>query len=299
MNSMELPQPHAFNYHFDNGIFRGLAFANYRNREETDVVIQTMNGLDLGGRKLRVEYKKMLPGQEREIYLSDDVRDSLITSSSARLPSKKDGMNEKRDSRNSPRLKIPSEQDPNPEDGPLDLNHPDTLLFYDQLFQFRSDPSRDIFIYPKSTSSNQRRIIHYLADRLGLYHYSDGDGPERQLHVVKKPANAAQLRGDGVGRRSSQRGTRNRLRQSQSQDRVRDPDNGSPPRRENFRRSFMSSSPLSDSSGTNTPNVMYPVRQPIGPAPEKNFASRSANITRKMSQLNLDAPAFEPAGLSQ
>ncbi|KAJ2958733.1 hypothetical protein NQZ79_g5700 [Umbelopsis isabellina] len=299
MNSMDLPQPHAFNYHFDNGIFRGLAFANYRNREETDLVIQTLNGLDLGGRKLRVEYKKMLPGQEREIYLSDDVRDSLSPSSSSRLSSKKDGMNEKRDSRNSPRPKSGSEQEPNPEDGPLDLNHPDTLLFYDQLFQFRSDPSRDIFIYPKSTSSKQRRIIHYLADRLGLYHYSDGDGSERQIHIVKKPANAAQLRGDSVGRRSSQRGTRNRLRQSQSQDRVRDSDNGSPPRRDNYRRSFVSSSPLSDSSGTNTPNVMYPIRQPIGPAPEKNFASRSANLTRKMSQLNLDAPAFEPAGLSQ
>lgn len=112
---MDLPQPHAFNYHFDNGIFRGLAFANYRNREETDLVIETLNGLDLGGRKLRVEYKKMLPGQERDIYLSDDVRDSLSPSLSSRLSSKKDGMNEKRDSRNSPRLKPGSDQEPQPE----------------------------------------------------------------------------------------------------------------------------------------------------------------------------------------
>ncbi|CAO3675796.1 unnamed protein product [Umbelopsis vinacea] len=305
LNSMDIPQPYAFNYHFDNGIFRGLAFANYRNREETDVVVQALNGLELAGRKLRVEYKKVLPGQEKEVFYSTEDIVEPVNSPSSKLSSKKDRNYNQKETRQSPK-----QQQANPEqgrrsnasyeesEGPLDLNHPDTLLFYDQLFQFRSDPSRDIFVYPKSTTANQRRIIHYLSDRLGLFHYSDGDGSERQLHVVKKPANAAQLRGDGVNRKTSQRGGRNRLRQSQSYERVRDADNGSPTRRENFRRSFISSSPLSDGSGTTSPNVVYPVRQPQGPTLENNFASRTPPFTRKMSQLNLDAPSFEPAGLT-
>lgn len=63
---MSLPLPYAFNYHFDNGVFRGLAFANFATTEETTQVVQTLNGKEIGGRKLRVEYKKMLPQAERE-----------------------------------------------------------------------------------------------------------------------------------------------------------------------------------------------------------------------------------------
>ena len=66
MLDMHLPQPYAFNYHFDNGVFRGLAFANFQSAEDTRMVIEAMNGMDVHGRKLRVEYKKMLPEAERE-----------------------------------------------------------------------------------------------------------------------------------------------------------------------------------------------------------------------------------------
>lgn len=66
MVNMNLPLPYAFNYHFDNGVFRGLAFANFTSPTETEQVIQALNHMDLSGRKLRVEYKKMLPLAERE-----------------------------------------------------------------------------------------------------------------------------------------------------------------------------------------------------------------------------------------
>ena len=66
MTDLNLPLPYAFNYHFDNGVFRGLAFANFTSAEETAAVIDVMNHFELQGRKLRVEYKKMLPVQERE-----------------------------------------------------------------------------------------------------------------------------------------------------------------------------------------------------------------------------------------
>lgn len=66
MVDMNLPLPYAFNYHFDNGVFRGLAFANFTSPAETDAVIGALNHMELSGRKLRVEYKKMLPLAERE-----------------------------------------------------------------------------------------------------------------------------------------------------------------------------------------------------------------------------------------
>ena len=66
MTELSLPLPYAFNYHFDNGVFRGLAFANFTSAEETATVIEVLNHFELQGRKLRVEYKKMLPLQERE-----------------------------------------------------------------------------------------------------------------------------------------------------------------------------------------------------------------------------------------
>ena len=66
IDEMNLPLPYAFNYHFDNGIFRGLAFANFTTAEETTDVINHLNGKEINGRKLKVEYKKMLPQAERE-----------------------------------------------------------------------------------------------------------------------------------------------------------------------------------------------------------------------------------------
>ncbi|GMM56783.1 Pin4 protein [Maudiozyma humilis] len=66
IDEMGLPLPYAFNYHFDNGIFRGLAFANFTTAEETMDVITHLNGKEINGRKLKVEYKKMLPQAERE-----------------------------------------------------------------------------------------------------------------------------------------------------------------------------------------------------------------------------------------
>lgn len=66
MTDLHLPLPYAFNYHFDKGVFRGLAFANFNTPEETAMAIEGLNNYGLHGRRLRVEYKKMLPVEERE-----------------------------------------------------------------------------------------------------------------------------------------------------------------------------------------------------------------------------------------
>lgn len=66
MVGMRLPIPYAFNYHFDNGVFRGLAFANFTSAADTEEVIRGLDGCVIQGRRLKVEYKKMLPQEERE-----------------------------------------------------------------------------------------------------------------------------------------------------------------------------------------------------------------------------------------
>ncbi|KAK0545173.1 Peptidyl-prolyl cis-trans isomerase pin4 [Tilletia horrida] len=66
MEELSLPIPYAFNYHFDQGVFRGLAFGNFRSAEDADQVVAALNGFDVMGRKLRVEYKKVLQAGEKE-----------------------------------------------------------------------------------------------------------------------------------------------------------------------------------------------------------------------------------------
>ncbi|KAM0750976.1 hypothetical protein T439DRAFT_326014 [Meredithblackwellia eburnea MCA 4105] len=66
MEDLNLPPPFAFNYHYDNGQFRGLAFANYRQAGDAALVATALNGFDLQGRKLRTEFKKVLKEGEKE-----------------------------------------------------------------------------------------------------------------------------------------------------------------------------------------------------------------------------------------
>jgi hypothetical protein len=44
IESLGAPLPYAFNYHHDNGVFRGLAFANFRAPSEADAVVAALNG---------------------------------------------------------------------------------------------------------------------------------------------------------------------------------------------------------------------------------------------------------------
>ncbi|ORY66795.1 hypothetical protein BCR35DRAFT_308446 [Leucosporidium creatinivorum] len=66
MEDLRLPPPFAFNYHFDNGQFRGLAFANFRAASDAALTVSALNGFDLQGRKLRTEFKKVLKEGEKE-----------------------------------------------------------------------------------------------------------------------------------------------------------------------------------------------------------------------------------------
>lgn len=198
MVEMNLPQPYAFNYHFDGGIFRGLAFANFQSPADTAAVIEHMNGLEVGGRKLRVEYKKMLPEAERERIerekrekrgqLEEQHR-AMPLNSHASMQSLNHSLTTPDQPSRDPRAReLPPPPSP-PADADafveIDLNNPETLGFYTQLTLFRNDPSKEVLVFPPGTNPDQRRQIHVLAHNMGLQHSSTGQGEKRQLQVFK------------------------------------------------------------------------------------------------------------------
>ncbi|GJN73937.1 hypothetical protein PLIIFM63780_008008 [Purpureocillium lilacinum] len=184
MLEMNLPQPYAFNYHFDNGVFRGLAFANFQSAEDTRVVIEAMNGMDVHGRKLRVEYKKMLPEAERERIerekrerrgqLEEQHRAPMLHQQSSMQSL--GGMSQSAQQRGTPAGHL----------GDVDLNDPQTLDFYTELAMFKRDETREILVFPPTIAPEHRRSIHILAHHMGLEHQSIGEADSRQLTVLKR-----------------------------------------------------------------------------------------------------------------
>jgi hypothetical protein len=201
MMEMNLPQPYAFNYHFDNGVFRGLAFANFSSADETRQVIDRMNQLDVQGRKLRVEYKKMLPEHERERIerekrqkrgqLEEQHRPMPTLQHQASLQSLHSRENDAPPSRSSPSREFvpPFVQRPRSLHlaGDYDLNDPATLNNYIKMRGYREDSNNnDYLIFDASTAPEERRVIHILAHNMGLHHGSYGTGDSRCAVVWKE-----------------------------------------------------------------------------------------------------------------
>ncbi|KAH8430801.1 putative R3H domain protein [Aspergillus melleus] len=209
MTELSLPLPYAFNYHFDNGVFRGLAFANFTSAEETATVIDVLNHFELQGRKLRVEYKKMLPLQERERIerekrerrgqLEEQHRpmaatsqlqtQSSMSSLTSHLPATSPSPVSQRGQKLG-KSRLPgsplhmTNQDP-VESSEVDLNDSTTLSYYSQLLLFKEDTSRDSMVFAANLSPVQRRTVHTLAHNMGLGHASRGSGDQRQVQVFK------------------------------------------------------------------------------------------------------------------
>jgi RNA recognition motif-containing protein len=193
MTELNLPLPYAFNYHFDNGVFRGLAFANFTSAEETATVIDVLNHFELQGRKLRVEYKKMLPLQERErIEREKRERRGQLEEQHRPMPSTL----QTQSSMSSLASHIPATS-PSPVSQrgqkiegqvEVDLNDSQTLSYYSQLLLFKEDTARDSVIFPPNLTPSQRRTVHTLAHNMGLAHASRGNGDQRQVQVFKVAA---------------------------------------------------------------------------------------------------------------
>ncbi|CAH1763433.1 7347_t:CDS:2 [Entrophospora sp. SA101] len=281
LNNLDIPRPYAFNYHFDNGVFRGLAFANYRTPEETDQVVSALNGYEVSGRKLRVEYKRVLPAAEREAK----EREKLEKHKTEKEKNEDVRVQEKNEYEQIDNLKTEKNENGKHDkdkkslseqkiSDSLDLNDPDTLKFYDQVIIFRDDKSREELVFQKTLTSAQRRTLHLIAQKVGLYHYSEGDGDERVLKIVRKPASAAinikQPKNGSFGRRTASQLLANAAGLSES------------PSNRSYRGD---ASPLSSNDGT---PIVFPIRQPRGPDPAQNFASRSSPLHTSAIEFEID-----------
>jgi len=231
--SLSIPTPYAFNYHLDqSGSFRGLAFANFRQASDADAVVAALNGFDVQGRKLRVEYKKVLQAGEKErIEREKAIRrmrsmqlekeqqqlqttpqphfDDFPVITSPFTPQRSySGTNYQSTQQYSPPSAQPLsatqpyavETPPPPPVLPvtpspslkgnsasneLDLNDPSTLEIYSRILLFKDDHMRDELAFSRTLSPKQRRIVHLVAQKLGVYHYSVGEADERHAVVTR------------------------------------------------------------------------------------------------------------------
>ncbi|KAJ1656472.1 Peptidyl-prolyl cis-trans isomerase pin4 [Dispira simplex] len=184
--SLDIPIPYALNYHYEGGVFRGLAFANFRTPEETMLVMATLNGFDLAGRKLKVEYKRMLPADQEAAKQEARLARRNSTATGAPPANLTGGMNS---ARNASEVSNGSaESSPNPgqaaesvngsETGgivsspgvSINLDNPQVRETYDQIAAFRHDKTRrtlDITL-PDTMDSSMFPVVRAIAERFGL-----------------------------------------------------------------------------------------------------------------------------------
>ncbi|PWN47936.1 hypothetical protein IE53DRAFT_300786, partial [Violaceomyces palustris] len=265
IEDLAIPVPYAFNYHFDQGVFRGLAFANFRTGEEADAVVAALNGFDVSGRKLRVEYKKVLQAGEKERI---EKEKAIKRMQSMQLEKERERERRRQEEYGAHHYLMPGQHthaqgpsdalynDPNsvtsqtfdhlppaprapltadslkavpssahgPSHGAasdlsggapsaakkeeLDLNDAATLEIYSRVLLFKDDRMRDELSFSKNLSALERRTVHLVAQRLGLYHYSMGEGEERYVIVTKNevPTTSRPLRSQASTIGRSQRG---------------------------------------------------------------------------------------------
>ncbi|TIA93243.1 hypothetical protein E3P81_00975 [Wallemia ichthyophaga] len=197
IHDLNIPTPYAFNYHYDTSnpsndpAFRGLAFANFRTSHDASAIVAALNGFDVLGRKLRVEYKKVLHPQDKERIERDKaLRRMASLGINNPLPFNPpdsfddsptnvfDSVLSDRDSQASPPTMCHAE---------LDLNDPSTLEIYSRILVFKEDRMRDDLAFSKNLTMSQRRIVHLVAQRLSVYHYSIGQGDDRFVIVSRNP----------------------------------------------------------------------------------------------------------------
>lgn len=205
MESLGAPLPYAFNYHHDNGVFRGLAFANFRAPDEAASVVAALNGYDVQGRKLRVEYKKVLqPGEKDKIEREKALKrmrslqfDRKKMPPPLTLPirhhqpptlvgydhSPPHSASAASTNSNSQSDNLPSA---------LDMNDPMTLDIYSRVLVFKEDRMRDELAFSKNLSPTERRIVHLVAQKLGLTSVTRGE-EEQCVVVTREPQRPALL----------------------------------------------------------------------------------------------------------
>jgi hypothetical protein len=77
----------------------------------------------------------------------------------------------------------------------LDMNDPSTLEIYSRILLFKDDRMRDELAFSRSLTAMERRVVHMVAKKLGLYHRSVGEGSERYAVVMRYPPDNSRVSG--------------------------------------------------------------------------------------------------------
>ncbi|KAG1776719.1 hypothetical protein EV702DRAFT_1108700, partial [Suillus placidus] len=193
--SLSIPTPYAFNYHLDQqGSFRAA---------DTDAVMAALNGFDVQGHKLHVEYKKVLQAGEKEFHQAYNDFGPVTAPAFTPQRSFSSGAYQQQQYSPPPLPHLPISQSFNPTTSPpiapttpnpsekspssneLDLNDPSTLEIYSRILLFKDDRMRDELAFSNMLSPKQRRVVDLIAQKLGVYHYSVGEGDERYAVVTR------------------------------------------------------------------------------------------------------------------
>ncbi|KAI9137584.1 hypothetical protein BKA69DRAFT_1043256 [Paraphysoderma sedebokerense] len=227
INKMDMPKPYAMNYLFDNGMFHGLAFANFETEEETKIAIEKLNGLDVMGRKLVVQAKQVQSSQSQPFQQHQGHR-----SQQGGYP---------------PFLPQQSRR------GPFNNDNSMYRHYHNEIQAFLGNPALEELNFPTSLSNEERKVIHIVAEKLGIQHVSLGEGKERFVKVTKQPLPVKQ---PPVVRKE-------------------------PPTRPVFK--------LKQAISNESISAVVPCRQPYGPdpKPENNFKQRIGS-----RKLNVNAAEF-------
>lgn len=194
IESLGAPCPYAFNYHHDNGVFRGLAFANFRASEEAASVVAALNGYDVQGRKLRVEYKKVLqPGEKDKIEREKALKrmksvqfDREMMPPPINVPpihTNGIGMGSSNHDNSPPHSASSASSEALPM--VLDLNDPMALDIYSRVLVFKEDRMRDELAFSRNLSAVERRIVHLVAAKLGLASQTRIEGDVKTVVVTR------------------------------------------------------------------------------------------------------------------
>jgi len=157
IDELNLPQPYALNYHFENGAFRGLAFANFRVPAEADAVVTGLENHEVLGRRIKVEYKKVLPPEEAARKEAD--RRASILALEDRVPE-------------------------------FDLSDPATRQLYEKMVHFRDDRARHELIFAKTITGPERKLVRAIGQRLGFFYRTEDNGEERFFKVPRAAGSA-------------------------------------------------------------------------------------------------------------
>jgi len=125
----------------------------------------------------------------------------------------------------------------------------DSKKMYEQLMNFGSNQSLTELAFPCS-SSLQRKQIHHLAEKLGLGHYSSGEGENRSV-VVKKKEEKGQPINNKRGSESKQRSSYDSKNEEDSGGRFGSYERGSKSMPRSFGSGFNVRSPPSSYGNSN------------------------------------------------